>query len=159
MEQNLPLRDIHLPTDIGWWPPAVGWWLLTILVLLSAYGMLRFYLHVTRRTVTTQATIALDKLRLDEDMPPLEKIRRLSSLLRRVAISTATRSEVAGLHGLAWLSYLDQSVPGSPFTQGCGQLFAEGPFRQHLPASGDSVPEKQVMALIQLSEQWIKAQA
>lgn len=159
MEQNLPLRDIHLPSDIGWWPPAVGWWLLVILVLLSAYGMLRIYLHITRRTATTQATIALDKLRLDEDMPPLEKIRQLSSLLRRVAISTGIRSEVAGLHGMAWLSYLDQSVPGMPFTQGCGQLFAEGPFRQHFTTGGDGAPEKEVMALMQLSEQWIKAQA
>jgi len=23
-----PLRPLHLPDQIGWWPPAPGWWLL-----------------------------------------------------------------------------------------------------------------------------------
>ena len=23
---QLPLRDLHLPETIGWWPLAPGWW-------------------------------------------------------------------------------------------------------------------------------------
>ena len=36
MDQNaLPLRDLHLPDAIGWWPPAPGWWVLFVLALAA----------------------------------------------------------------------------------------------------------------------------
>lgn len=159
MEQSLPLRDIHLPQDVGWWPPAIGWWVLIILALLFVYGVIRVYRYFTRRTATTQATRLLDTLRHNDDMAPLEKVQQLSCLLRRLAISTDARSEVAGLHGIAWVNYLDQSMPGTPFTQGPGRLLADGPFQPCFPNSNNSVPEQEVLALVQLSEQWIKAQA
>lgn len=35
--EELPLRDIHLPETIGWFPPAIGWWLLIIFVPIISY--------------------------------------------------------------------------------------------------------------------------
>ena len=34
-ENALPLRDLHLPDAIGWWPLAPGWWVLIALSLLG----------------------------------------------------------------------------------------------------------------------------
>lgn len=158
MEQSLPLRDIHLPQGIGWWPPAVGWWILLALVLLLAYIAMRAYRYFTRTTATTQAVKLLDTLRLDDSISQIEKVRQLSCLLRRLAISVDSDSEVAGLYDRAWLNYLDQSVPGTPFTQGPGTILADGPYRQRISVSDGGVAEQEIMALMQLSKVWIRAQ-
>ena len=42
---QLPLRDLHLPDPVGWWPPAPGWWLL-----LATLAMLLIWLAVVLRS-------------------------------------------------------------------------------------------------------------
>ena len=41
------LKPLHLPPDPSWWPPAIGWWvLLLVLVILTAwtiYSMAKFF--------------------------------------------------------------------------------------------------------------------
>ena len=45
--EQIPLRDLHLPEAIGWWPLAPGWWLLIALgVVLLAYLL---FLHLGSR--------------------------------------------------------------------------------------------------------------
>ncbi|MEC7549612.1 MAG: DUF4381 domain-containing protein, partial [Pseudomonadota bacterium] len=29
------LADIHLPAEISFWPPAFGWWILALLLLVA----------------------------------------------------------------------------------------------------------------------------
>ena len=33
---ELPLRDIHLPEPVSWWPMAPGWWWVIGLLLLAS---------------------------------------------------------------------------------------------------------------------------
>ena len=31
------LKDIHQPTPVSWWPPAIGWYLLVIVICITAF--------------------------------------------------------------------------------------------------------------------------
>jgi hypothetical protein len=158
------LRDIHLPAAVSWWPPAPGWWIVAGFALL-ALGWLawRLYRRHARQAFKRQALRELRGLReaLAGGQAPDagELCRELSILLRRVALAAHPPEQVAGLHGEAWLSFLDQG--GVRFSQGVGRILAEGPYRRPLPGSlqiniGDEA--HRLEALLNLAEQWIKRQ-
>jgi cbb3-type cytochrome oxidase subunit 3 len=153
VEHNqLPLRDIHLPEAIGWWPPALGWWLLAILIPLSIALMYWLYKRITRKTAIKAAKKLLLKIKQDQQCDNNQKLKVLSALIRRVAISTTARNECAGLTGQQWLAFLDQDMKNSPFTQGVGALLANAPYQRNSPT------ELEISQLISLCEDWLNAQ-
>lgn len=152
MEQNLPLRDIHLPEAISWWPPAIGWWLLLILIPLLIFGAWYFYKRITQNTAIKSAKFLLASIKNNPNTNDLQKLQQLSIWLRRVIMSVAPDQHNAGLTGKAWLNYLDNSVAGSPFSNGIGQCLADVQFRQSVPDNID------INALITLCELWLKGQ-
>ncbi len=127
---ELPLRDIHLPEPVGWWPPAPGWWLLLGLALAGAAAWA--WLAWRRRTRVRRAALAEWK-RIEEtyaaDGDVARLARDLSILMRRAAVTADERPRVAGLTGEAWLAWLDQGLDGRPFSQGPGRCLAEAPYR------------------------------
>ena len=149
---QLPLNDIHLPETISWWPPAIGWWLVALFIPLLLYFLYWLYKRLTRKTAikTAKKTLTIIKQYGIEDND--KKLRELSILIRRVAISTSPRTETASLTGREWLTFLDQSLTGSPFSQGCGQLLAEAAYRKNTPT------EPEISQLISLCEDWLNAQ-
>ena len=149
---QLPLKDIHLPEAIGWWPPAIGWWLLAVLIPLLIVFLYWFYKRLTRKTAIKTAKKNLAAIKQNPALDNNQKLRELSMLIRRVAISVNPRTEVASLTGRQWLAFLDKSVTGAPFSEGCGQLLAEAPYRNTPPT------ELEISQLISLCEDWLKAQ-
>ena len=149
---QLPLRDIHLPEAIGWWPPAIGWWLLAVLVPLLIVFFYWLYKRLTRNTAIKAAKKYLATIKETPALDNNQKLRELSMLVRRVAISVSPRTEAASLTGRQWLAFLDKSLTGAPFTEGCGQLLADAPYRNTSPN------ELEISQLISLCEDWLKAQ-
>lgn len=150
---QLPLKDIHLPDMVGWWPPAPGWWLILVIIPLLFWLGLRLYRHLSRNTALKSARKLLAEIKQDDTQDDFERLCRLSVLLRRVVISLAPRSEAASLTGPAWLEYLDRSLPGQPFSQGVGRQLIDAPYRNKETVAAD------LAALIRLCEDWLKAQA
>lgn len=127
---ELPLRDIHLPEPVGWWPPAPGWWMLSGLMLVALGVMI--WRGWRRRTKVRRA--ALSRLRkIEQAYTEHGDVARLAAelsvLLRRALITAGPRRESAGLTGEEWLAYLDRGLEGRPFTQGPGRCLADAPYR------------------------------
>lgn len=150
----LDLKDIHEPLPIGWWPPAIGWWLSLLLILTMIASSIWLYKRITRKTAVKTARQHLLQIKKDATLDGIATISRLSQLLRRVAISvSANRAEAAGLVGQQWLAFLDQSMTGNPFTKGVGQLLIKIPYQKTPPT------DQEINQLIALCEHWLNYQA
>ncbi len=126
------LRDIHLPEPISWWPPAPGWWLLSvglILLVLLAWFSYRYY---QRGAIKRAALNELNQIASHYREQPHQLLQQLSQLLRRVALVTQPRSSVAGLSEEAWLAFLDRFTDQQQFTQGVGRVLLHGPYQKEL---------------------------
>jgi hypothetical protein len=95
----------------------------------------------------------IKQLEHDDKLSDRQKVCEISSLLRRVAISTSQQGDdIAGLTGRAWLDYLDQPLKEAGFKHGVGRYLIEAPYQQTLS------PEVDLKALFQLAHQWLNAQ-
>ena len=129
---QIPLRDLHLPEPVGWWPPAPGWWLLAGMLLLGLVWLLVWY--VRHRAFTAARRHALKHL----DTYSAEFVKhgdavllgkQISELLRRTMLAYAPRAEVAGLTGEAWLEWLDRDLDRAHFVDGDGRPLIDWPYR------------------------------
>ena len=134
------LRDIRLPADPGWWPPAPGWWVLALvcLILLAAGALWLVRRH--RRLAPQRAfRRAVQDILADPGLDERARLHSLSRVTRRYAISVYGRERVASLSGEQWLSFLDQAMePPGAFSQGRGRILGEDLYR---PGAVDGVAE------------------
>ena len=149
---SLPLRDIHLPAPLGWWPLAPGWWIVGALVfVLLIAGLIWLWKRQNRQP--QGATLALDQLaqlQRQYAQQPAALLRELSVLLRRVAINQYGRERVSGLTGNAWVEFLDQQAGKPLFAPRFTTLLTEHPYRPDAPV--------ETAALIQAIRTWINLQ-
>jgi len=145
------LRAYHLPASVSWWPPAPGWWLLAVLLLVSAAVLTGYLVH--RHRGRAAARLALSELgalreQLAAGQGTAVFLPALSRLLRRFALARFPRARVAGLAGDPWLSFLDLHGGNGRFSAGPGRALVEGPYRPQteLPAN----------ELADLVEEWIR---
>ena len=130
---QLPLRDLHLPDPVGWWPLAPGWWLL--LAMLAAALV---WLAVVARSRHRQGAArrhALRKLRelerrYAEDGDAVQLAIDVSALLRRAILAYSPRADVAGLTGPAWMERLDSGLAAPLFADGAGRALLDLPYRR-----------------------------
>lgn len=149
---QLPLRDIHLPAEVAWWPPAYGWWIL--LAVLAVLGVIAALVY--RRRFRERAAIRGLKAvaqALAEGAPPVSCIQRTSMILRRFAMSIDETKKAAGLTGEAWLRFLDRRWGRDEFSAGIGRVLIYGPY-----APAERVSAGDVGALNSLCLDWVRAQ-
>lgn len=130
--EQIPLRDLHLPETIGWWPLAPGWWIVIgLLLIVLGFGLQRYRRYRARNAARRHALA-----RLDELLTEYETRRNVvafsagvSELLRRTMLAYAPRKNVAGLTGEEWLAWLDKDLVHPQFVTGPGRKLIELPYR------------------------------
>jgi len=167
---QLALRDIHLPGLVAWWPPAPGWWVLVAFVLAGLVAFALYYRSGRHRRAALRVTATM-RAALEQGAEPVECLQRVSTTLRRFAMTTADQQsvaslravggvaerpdsdEVAGLIGQRWLRYLDSRWQRDEFTGGAGRFLLAAPY-----ARPNTIERQDALELVALCADWLKAQ-
>ena len=130
------MRDIHLPAEPSWWPPAPGWWGLALLFLLAVTVLTRWVLRRRRERRRVALLIAeFDSAVAIAD--PAARLAEVSQLLRRAA--RLRDPNATQLRGEAWLHFLDSVDGDAPANSGefsgtLGRLLLDGPYQARADA-------------------------
>jgi hypothetical protein len=153
----LPLRDIHLPGAISWWPPAPGWWVLAVLAMLTAVVVGLYYWRQRHRRAALRALRQV-RVALGRGAEPVVCLQQASTVLRRFAMTRARDSQavdvpVAGLIGDRWLAYLDGCWQRDSFRRGAGRALLAAPY-----GKPNTIDRADALNLVALCNDWIRAQ-
>jgi hypothetical protein len=134
------LHDVVPPRDIGWWPLAVGWYVvgvaLVVLLLILVFRMWKnWQANAYRRAALRELEKAPD-------------ISTVATILRRTALVVAPRSLVAGKTGDSWVDWLASAFPG-PMPEQVRHQLARGIYGR--PDAGDDFE-----TLRRYADQWIR---
>ena len=156
---NIPLRDIHLPGDISWWPPAIGWWIVAGLIILLGLVLYLLKRRRDRRKVAKAALMELVDIKMayDKNLDAKSFVTNLSTLLRRVCITIFPNENVASIIGKDWLVFLDECIAQKGkskeplFTQQAAADLLNAPYMKKIQHRDMNIEE-----LYKISEVWIK---
>lgn len=107
------LRDIHLPPTQGFWPPAPGWWVLALVLVVIVAALAWLARRHRRRTLwlrLARAELAtLERTALKEP----QWFTQLNSLLKRVARERYPLERPEAQSGEQWAACLLRHFPGN----------------------------------------------
>jgi hypothetical protein len=112
---ELPLADIHLPNMVSAWPPAIGWWLLTALVitlLITAVFLIKRYRKKWgyRKTALRLLDQQYNDYALESNADTMANIQSMLALLKRTAISAYPQQNIRSLFGEQWINFLNRQT-------------------------------------------------
>jgi len=144
------LRDIHSAAPVPWWPPAPGWWVLAllVLVLLTWAGrrvLARYRLHQRRK----QMLGWVDNLNvmIDPKVEPQAYLSMLNRIFKTIAVKAFPGQHCAALNGREWADFLIEKMKNTRSAESLAVL-ASGPY--------DPAPEFDPDQLSELTRHWIK---
>ncbi len=151
---SLPLRDIHLPDAVSWWPPAIGWWILLILGLLLITALVIGIRKLLQPKMNKSAKAEIEHVlhAYIEQQNDLLLLQQLSAAIRRIGISYLTREEYAGLLGKAWYQHINQLTPKHPFSESVIELLINAPYQKQPQIDADLLQQ-----LIAQVRSWVQA--
>ena len=126
------LRDVHLPPDPSWWPPAFGWWLFALILLTTLVWACWQLLETYKKRAPSRAA----KAQLGDlyhryqagEISAVEYLHASNELLKRLMVRAYQQTSYARLSGNAWLNILDELSGTSKFTSGAASVLGNSRF-------------------------------
>jgi hypothetical protein len=152
------LADIHLPEAVTYWPPAPGWWILSLAILVAAIYLGRHYQQVrTQQKILQYALAELDQCYQQYTMaenkadsePKLRFVNQFNSVLRRVALWHYPDSNAASLGGDAWVAFIREKGNSSHLDTEMADALSKGRFQ--LECNVD------INAMKTLGQEWVSS--
>lgn len=151
------LADIHLPEPVSFWPPAPGWWVLAVLLLIAVALLVRHLMKLLEKQKICQYALAeldrclqhLSDSGADQDAARLHYINEVNSVLRRVALVHFPRSNVASLGGAAWVDFIREKGDSSLLDEDLAKALSHGRFQPRCDVDAD--------ALNALGHAWVRS--
>jgi hypothetical protein len=151
------LADIHLPEPVGYWPPAIGWWLVALLIFIGLIILLWKFAAYRRQQKVCQ--YALTELNSCYDtyshaepgndaQNKLNYINRFNTVIRRVALVHYPQSNVASLDGSPWVDFIREKGDSSLLTEEIAVALQYGRFQAKCDVDVDSMHD--------FGERWIR---
>jgi len=129
------LRDLHMPADPAWWPPAPGWWLLAAAALGALVMLLR---HLVRRHRRERPFREARRLYADLHaryragaIDEKTYLHGSNELLKRLVIFGIRAPRARRANDEAWLALLDELSDSKAFTSGPGRALGNQRFSAH----------------------------
>jgi hypothetical protein len=150
------LADIHLPAEITSWPPAPGWWILALIVLVLVVLAIRRYIrHRNLHQICQHALAELSRCYNSYaneasgggDDLKLKYVNEFNSVIRRVALYHFPQPNVASLSGRAWVDFIREKGESSRLDDSIAAALSFGRFQTECDVDVD--------ALNNLGEEWI----
>ena len=98
------LKDIYLPLEPHWWPPALGWWITAGLVLIGLWCLGRQWwaYHTATRPIRAAKRIvdALAEKEASSSLNDVTVVNKCNEVLKRllvVALDMRTLGKIAGV--------------------------------------------------------------
>jgi hypothetical protein len=141
------LKEIPMPDPISLLPATQGW-LLVAAGLLLILGALthRRWRGWQRQAYRREALALLDGMRSEP-----AALAALPRVIRTTALAAFPRAEVAGLRGVAWLTWLNQN--GGRFDLGDAECFARLPYDER---TADQLAPEEMGRLLEASRAWVE---
>ena len=154
------LQPLVLPEPIGWWPLALGWWLLggTLLLVIILW---QYTKHRSLQRKKLKHSIALDPLRESalQQLNTLSKplggepagpwLQKLNQLLKRVCSARYPDYASHTLSGREWLAFLDSRCPAAGLTR--WMILVNGSYQPDC-----RLDDKSILQLHKAIDTWIR---
>jgi len=144
------LQDIHAAASPLWWPPAIGWWVLALVLLFLVVFAIRFLKRkLAARKNHREWLRALDAIghELDPQRDAHQYLASLNRLFRAVALKAFPGTACAGLQGEEWVRFIRSLLPENADDSSLSVL-ARGPY--------EPAPNFDVRSLLAHARTWVR---